>query len=236
MISVPSLARASQAARILPAISPAGISDLPFRWPQRLGLVWSSSCRALAPMRSKTRTVRWTFSALPKPVSASTTMGSCTRRGSRRWCRRPRSSRRGRYPAARSGYRRWRRPTDTRSPRRSARRSGPSARRRRRAQAGCGPASRCFRSGSGGVAGVSRLIGLAPSGALAQSASSDAAPARHREQGLEIVGQRIEGEGGFFARALDPAVVEIERDALAIGEVGKARWVSTGRPRLIALR
>jgi hypothetical protein len=40
------------------------------------GLVWSSSCSALAPMRSNTRTVRWTLSALPKPLSASTTMGS----------------------------------------------------------------------------------------------------------------------------------------------------------------
>ena len=32
-----------------------------------------------APARSNSRTVRWVFSALPKPVSASTITGSATR-------------------------------------------------------------------------------------------------------------------------------------------------------------
>jgi hypothetical protein len=44
-----------------------------------LGKVWSSSWIIAAPARSKPRTVRCTFSALPKPVSASTITGTCTR-------------------------------------------------------------------------------------------------------------------------------------------------------------
>ncbi|MNR23884.1 hypothetical protein D3C85_1409350 [compost metagenome] len=79
MISVLGSRRASQAARILPAISWAEISVLPSRWPQRLGAAWSSNWIAEAPARSSTRTVCITLSALPKPVSASTISGRSTR-------------------------------------------------------------------------------------------------------------------------------------------------------------
>jgi len=44
-----------------------------------LGVTWSSSWITVAPARSSCLTVRATLSALPKPVSASTMIGSETR-------------------------------------------------------------------------------------------------------------------------------------------------------------
>jgi hypothetical protein len=75
MITRPSC-RASHAARSLPTISACETTALPAKWPQRLGNTWSSSCTAATPMRSKARTVRVTFTALPNPVSISAITGS----------------------------------------------------------------------------------------------------------------------------------------------------------------
>ncbi len=70
--------RASTAARTRPTISWAGTSSLPSKCPHRLGAAWSSSWMASAPARSSSRTVLVTFTALPNPVSASTTSGTET--------------------------------------------------------------------------------------------------------------------------------------------------------------
>ncbi len=48
---------AAAAARIFCTISSAGITSLPFMWPQRLGHTWSSSIRPATPARSNARTV-----------------------------------------------------------------------------------------------------------------------------------------------------------------------------------
>ena len=70
--------RASTAAFSFFTISSFGMTDLPSKWPQRFGYVWSSSMMALAPARSRSCTVRRAFSALPKPVSASARMQMST--------------------------------------------------------------------------------------------------------------------------------------------------------------
>jgi hypothetical protein len=70
--------RASTAALILSTASSVEITSLPEKWPQRLGATWSSNWMQSAPARSSTRTVWRTFSALPKPVSASTISGRPT--------------------------------------------------------------------------------------------------------------------------------------------------------------
>ena len=67
--------RAATAARTLAAIASALTSRLPDRWPQRLGSSWSSRWMPAAPAASNRRTARSTFSASPKPVSASHSSG-----------------------------------------------------------------------------------------------------------------------------------------------------------------
>ena len=78
MIRKSSFIRASTAALTLEAASAAGITALPLKCPHFFGMSWSSSWIALAPARSSERTVCRTLRALPKPVSASTMMGSST--------------------------------------------------------------------------------------------------------------------------------------------------------------
>ena len=56
-------------------ISSAGMTCLPSKWPQRLGVTWSSSRMPAAPARSNSRTVRTTLCRSPWPVSPSATTG-----------------------------------------------------------------------------------------------------------------------------------------------------------------
>ena len=75
MITKSGSVRASAAARIFSTNSPASMTVLPVRWPQRLGNSWSSRWRPATPARWYSATVRCTLKALPKPVSASATSG-----------------------------------------------------------------------------------------------------------------------------------------------------------------
>ena len=74
-----SLARIDRRLDLADASPRCAITSLPAKWPQRLGATWSSSWMQSAPARSSVRTVWRTFSALPKPVSASTMIGSVDR-------------------------------------------------------------------------------------------------------------------------------------------------------------
>ena len=76
MIIIVGSVRASTAARILPTNSPRGTTWCPARWPQRLGVIWSSMWSAATPAASYVCTVRRTFSAFPYPVSASAMSGT----------------------------------------------------------------------------------------------------------------------------------------------------------------
>ncbi len=103
MMTKSSLRRASQAARTLPTISATGTVRLPSRCPHRFGLSWSSRWMPATPARSKARTVRTTFTALPKPVSASQNTGTSTTSTMRpAFCTNSSS-----VPSAMSGTPRW---------------------------------------------------------------------------------------------------------------------------------
>ena len=74
----PSPRRASSAWRTVRANASGATTCLPASSPQRFGKVWSSIWIALTPAASNSRTVRATFTAPPKPVSASHTTGTST--------------------------------------------------------------------------------------------------------------------------------------------------------------
>jgi len=67
--------RAETAARMRLIAVSESTTALPSRWPQRLGLTWSSMCRPATPASSRVCTVRATFIGSPNPVSASTSDG-----------------------------------------------------------------------------------------------------------------------------------------------------------------
>src|ERR1051325_1192606 len=76
--------RAATADLILSTISPVGTTCLLAKWPQRLGITWSSSKMPAAPADSKASTVRWTLWRSPWPVSPSAMTGIETRAAMRR--------------------------------------------------------------------------------------------------------------------------------------------------------
>ena len=57
--------RAARAALNFASISARDMTSLPSRWPQRLGVIWSSIWMAATPTRSNSRTVRTKLTALP---------------------------------------------------------------------------------------------------------------------------------------------------------------------------
>src|SRR5688572_9208379 len=67
--------RASAAARMRLVAVSRSTTFLPSRWPQRLGLNWSSMWQPASPAFSSSWTLRATFMGSPKPVSASTMAG-----------------------------------------------------------------------------------------------------------------------------------------------------------------
>ena len=76
MITKSGSSRASSAALIFASHSAGGTTALPAMWPQRLGKTWSSMKRPATPAFSYRRTARATLVTLPKPVSASASIGS----------------------------------------------------------------------------------------------------------------------------------------------------------------
>ena len=76
----PGSRRAATAALIRRTATCASTTSLPSRWPQRLGLTWSSMCSPAAPASSSSCTVRAAFIGSPNPVSASTRAGSAVTR------------------------------------------------------------------------------------------------------------------------------------------------------------
>src|ERR1700757_3946389 len=72
------------AALIFNTISSLGMTRLLAKWPQRLGIPWSSRKIPLAPAASKASTVRWTLCKSPYPVSPSAMTGMQTRAAMRR--------------------------------------------------------------------------------------------------------------------------------------------------------
>jgi hypothetical protein len=56
-------------------MSAVGTTSLPSRWPQRLGLTWSSRWQPARPRSSSSATALAAFRGSPKPVSASASTG-----------------------------------------------------------------------------------------------------------------------------------------------------------------
>ncbi len=71
--------RADVAAWILPTASSSGMQRRPATVPDFFGASWSSMLSAATPDRTSSRTAEKTFTALPKPVSASTKIGMSVR-------------------------------------------------------------------------------------------------------------------------------------------------------------